>query len=503
MEKQLFILNGFALNSYGLADLGDRAVYQITLDKVKLHFPNILVLLKEEQELVGLEKEQVLVVPQADVYNSFSQILKKFANYENYLFADLSSPFLDATLGSEMVDRNNEESGHYTYGEHYPKGIAPEVLSLDCLKILHNLASGNNKPLDDEAIFDLMGFDINSYDIEIIVSAEDFRRYRLDFRSIKLENRRLIEQFAKQFNGEISSLSYAELTRLILDKPAIVRTVPGYVEIDLSENCNLSCSYCPREVMSIKGQTNSDFMELDKLLKIGDQLQELSPNAVVSFSPFSEPLLHPKIKEIVSSFVERGFKVIIETNGSLLTTELVQFFAGFDFESLVVIVSLDHLNQAEYLEYKGSDYFEQVIGSIKELLTLKPRNSFIQVLNMEGLSDKLDKFYEFWHDFRDNILPIKYNNFAGKLPSKSGADLSPLTRHSCWHLQRDMQIRLDGTVGHCKQDLFLEKIAGNVFSDGLEKVWNKLGEFYNEHVLDAEKEFTPCKECDEWYTYNF
>ena len=89
------------------------------------------------------------------------------------------------------------------------------------------------------------------------------------------------------------------------------------------------------------------------------------------------------------------------------------FFADFDFESLVVIVSLDHLNQAEYLEYKGSDYFEQVIGSIKELLTLKTRNSFIQVLNMEGLSDKLDKFYE-----------LEFNDFIKEIEKQSKKKLS-------------------------------------------------------------------------------
>jgi len=503
MEKQLFVLNGFALNSYGLDNLGNKAIYQITLDKVKQYFPHIVILLKDEQKLLGLENENVLIVPQVDVYNSFSQILEKYSDYENYLFADLSSPFLEVTLGIEMVERNNEEISHYTYGEHYPKGIAPEVLSLEALKILHKVASGNNKPLDNEAIFDLMGIDINSYDVEIVVSAEDFRRYRLDFRAIKLENRRLIEKFAQQFKADISSLSYEELTQLILENPNLLRTVPGFVEIDLSENCNLSCSYCPREAMGLKGEDNSVFMDMPHILQLGNQLQELSPDAVVSFSPFSEPLLHPQIKEIVTAFVDRGFKVIIETNGSLLTSELIKFFSDFDFEKLVVIVSLDHLNQKEYLEYKGSDYFEQVIDSIKELLALKNRNSFIQILNMEGLSDKLDEFYEFWHDYRDNILPIKYNDFAGKLPSKNGADLSPLTRHSCWHLQRDIQIRLDGSVGHCKQDLFLDKRAGNVFDEGLAKVWNKLGDFYDDHVVDSTKEFAPCKDCDEWYTYNF
>jgi hypothetical protein len=89
---------------------------------------------------------------------------------------------VDAGLYIHFLERAEEMIAHYTYGEHYPRGVAPQVLSREALEILSGVSSARNYPFSDEALFDLMGLDINAYDIEMVVSEEDFRRWRLDLR---------------------------------------------------------------------------------------------------------------------------------------------------------------------------------------------------------------------------------------------------------------------------------------------------------------------------------
>jgi len=85
------------------------------------------------------------------------------------------------------------------------------------------------------------------------------------------------------------------------------------------------------------------------------------------------------------------------------------------------------------------------------------------------------------------------------------ADLSPVKRCPCWHIQRDMNILLDGRVPYCRENLAALKggaeVLGNAFSDDLSLVWEKGAALYNGH---CKAEYPGiCALCDEYYTYNF
>ena len=52
----------------------------------------------------------------------------------------------------------------------------------------------------------------------------------------------------------------------------------------------------------------------------------------------------------------------------------------------------------------------------------------------------------------------------------------------------------------CREDLG-EKILGNVFKDGLELLWEKLSGELEGHMKGEYCE--KCRNCDEYYTFNF
>lgn len=500
--KTICILNGTGTGSCTELLLDGRHVAELTAGRAVGHFDALVVISGASGIQVKLPEEvELRSVPGEDMHGVLRLLLEHYPGYDNYLFADLYAPFFDPALGVKFAEINSGEIAHYTYGEHYPRGIAPQVLSAEAVQILAGVSSGSNRPFDDEGIMDLMGLDINAYDIEIDVSPVDFRRHRLDLRARSRISCRLLEQLAAAAGG-VAGLDYPALTELLISRPELLRTLPAFVELDLSDNCSLRCRFCPREAAGLSGVQDRPFVDFDRVARFAEELAELNPEAVVSLSPYSEPLLHPRFRDIAQLFREHGFRLLVETNGLQLDDRLVSYFAEWPAEQLIVIVSLDSLNSAQYREWKGEADYDRLMANIGQLFTLKPRNSFVQVLHMQGLEEEVDGFYRFWKEHQERVLPRKYNSWCGRLPERRLSDLSPLQRGPCWHLQRDLVVRSDGQVMLCKQDLTGAYPRGNVYTEGLSAVWERLNADYAEHLDSGFSRPALCDGCDEWYTFN-
>jgi radical SAM protein with 4Fe4S-binding SPASM domain len=81
-----------------------------------------------------------------------------------------------------------------------------------------------------------------------------------------------------------------------------------YVEI--TSVCNLACTFCPPT------ERSSNFIKVENFSKI---LDEIKPHTdYIYYHVKGEPLLHPKIDELLDLSYEKGFKVNITTNGTLI-----------------------------------------------------------------------------------------------------------------------------------------------------------------------------------------
>ncbi len=71
-------------------------------------------------------------------------------------------------------------------------------------------------------------------------------------------------------------------------------------ELDITDLCNRYCEFCPRinkELFPNRGE----FMSMKLYAKLLRELNELEYNGILAYSGFSEPLLHPKIYEMISA----------------------------------------------------------------------------------------------------------------------------------------------------------------------------------------------------------
>lgn len=80
--------------------------------------------------------------------------------------------------------------------------------------------------------------------------------------------------------------------------------------IETTSICNLACSFCPPT------HRQAQFIKIEDFRKI---LDDIKPHTdYIYFHVKGEPLLHPKIDQLLDISQEKGFKVNITTNGTLL-----------------------------------------------------------------------------------------------------------------------------------------------------------------------------------------
>jgi spiro-SPASM protein len=163
-------------------------------------------------------------------------------------------------------------------------------------------------------------------------------------------------------------------------------------------------------------------------------------------------------------------------------------------------VSLDARSEAVYGNLRGEGFVEAV-KTVERLKQLFPENLYVQAVRMKDNEEDLERFFKEWKEKIGNVIIQKYDHFCHTLSDVRVTDLSPLKRFPCWHNKRDVVILLDGSVPMCREDIKRENLLGNIWDDGVEEIWNRGLSVYEKHIEGNYPSL--CKDCDEYYTYNF
>lgn len=80
--------------------------------------------------------------------------------------------------------------------------------------------------------------------------------------------------------------------------------------IEITNVCNLACRFCPQT------KRKSEFMGIDTFSQILDEIKPYT--RYIYYHVKGEPLLHPEIDKFLNLSHEKGFKVNLTTNGTLI-----------------------------------------------------------------------------------------------------------------------------------------------------------------------------------------
>ncbi|MBO5235667.1 MAG: spiro-SPASM protein [Spirochaetaceae bacterium] len=461
-----------------------------------------------------------LEVGQYKNYSNFLSLLSsKLSGYDTLIHSLCSCPFYDFELTEKLYELHKDTAAEYTFAEGWPEGLAPSIINAGTVSILSALPAKNTSyNVGQNIFFDLISSDINSFEVETLIAPEDMRQYRLNFECNSKEKTVACVNLFNFLNEKKESFQADNLSAKAIFTNNVLRTVPCFYNIQISSFCGGTCSYCPYPSEYEKKYGHKTFqsniknpkcyMSLDKFKDLAKNISDFSSEAVVSLSLWGEPLAHPNFIEFVKALLQySGLSVLIETDGQLVTPELAETLSKEvvnckertnGYKPIIWIISKDALDQNMYETMRGKGSSEYPVSlkkaedAVEILKPLFPDAVYTQFLRTKYNEEQLKAFYHS-HKETGGMIIQKYDNFAGLMPDLKVTDLSPLVRGICWHQRRDMVILVDGSVPFCREYM-LDNHFGNVFSESLESIWDK-----GKAMEFCEK----CRNCDEYYTFNF
>ena len=162
---------------------------------------------------------------------------------------------------------------------------------------------------------------------------------------------------------------------LIETDTSIYETFFHHAQIEITGCCNMNCEHC-RANMEKK-----IFMPLDKIEKI---LFFSKKNMGEEFNltlSGGEPLLHPKLIEIVKMGVDFGCsEIVITTNGSLVTDEIVNEIDKFSDGKVTIQISIDSVVAKTHDSFRGYEgAFDKAVRGLEIIKKYKHVNSSIRM----------------------------------------------------------------------------------------------------------------------------
>lgn len=265
---------------------------------------------------------------------------------------------------------------------------------------------------------------------------------------------------------------------------------PFCLQIESTNMCNLKCVMCPRQAM----KRPIGFMDFDLFKKIID---ETTPLDHVWLHHFGEPLLHPKLVDMIKYTKLMDIRMVgISTNGNVELNSIIN--SGLDF----LIISIDGIGKAYERIRTGADW-NFVLDNVSRFLDEKKDKpeTWIQIIDIPGTN--IDEAIKFWEQFEriDKIDIKKFDTWAHQVVSinkiKMKERIHP--RMVCPHLWAGMVIYWDGTCVPCCRDYDGKIELGNANNENVIDIYNNAG-FNRLRAAHMSGDFNNelCKDCVEW-----
>ena len=289
-----------------------------------------------------------------------------------------------------------------------------------------------------------------------------------------------------------------------MNKEYPVKPFPERITTEITNNCNLKCTMCPRHSTNKK----TGYMPLDLYRKIIEEVKHHLPATLVPFFR-GESLLHTDFFEMMEIAVISGLTPIqLATNATLLDNEISEKLIKSNIDFVSFSLDIDKKNYE--LSHIGGD-FEKVINNIDNFIAIKKsintKNPEIQVSTVETDEnrDGLHEFTQYWIKKVDRVRVYPEHSTNGTFGSlDSSYKYSDFKqRRPCKKVFTDIVIYWDGTVAVCNHDWDRGEYIGNVRDNSIQEIWtgNKYKEIRKRHLEGNLENDETCKDCDHWKMY--
>ena len=238
------------------------------------------------------------------------------------------------------------------------------------------------------------------------------------------------------------------------------------IYIEITNICNLNCSFCSKD-NRIKESISLTKME-EVLNKINDYTD------YVYLHVKGEPLLHPKLKEILDLCEKYHKKVNITTNATLVKEK----------ESILNHPAIRQINLSVHSENKKENYLEEIFEVVDKL---KDKNIVYRFWTMEANNmskestdsvEKIINYYQLSPEIveklkKDTNIKINSHTYVNKANQFIWPDINNdyyKETGYCYALKEQLAILVDGTVVPCCLDSNGIINLGNIYNNDLSEI---------------------------------
>ena len=249
------------------------------------------------------------------------------------------------------------------------------------------------------------------------------------------------------------------------------------VYIEITNNCNLDCDFC------IKNKRINKFICINEFNIILDKIKDYTD--YLYFHILGEPLLHPKINELIN-IASSNFKINITTNGYLINRIKSNNIRQLN-------ISLHSYDPKYNISIKH--YLDNIFNTIDKLNnTYISLRLWIKSKYHKDIIDYINNHYNMNIDYNVKNYTINNHIFINNFHEFIWPDLNNDYYNvigTCYGLIDHIGILVDGTIVPCCLDTLGTINLGNIYNDSLDTILNST------RVTNMINEFKNNKKCEE------
>lgn len=283
---------------------------------------------------------------------------------------------------------------------------------------------------------------------------------------------------------------------------------PSQIIIDVSENCNLACVHCPHANFKKSKVYNGNFLDIELNNKMVDEVKKYGQGMTqqIRYTAAGEPLLHPKILEMIKYAVDKSETLVsITTNGTLLDKDKIKGLLDVGID--LIDISIDAYSDDIYSKIRINGNLEITRNNVLDLLRERKKRkkrtkvvvSFVeQPLNCHETSD----FKRYWEDKGVDYVIIRRLHSAGgaKKNISKKLNITNEERKPCVYPWERIVLNAKGYLDFCPASWLglshiIDYSSTSVFEAWQSDFYTKLREA---HICNELQNYSACAGCPDW-----
>jgi len=280
---------------------------------------------------------------------------------------------------------------------------------------------------------------------------------------------------------------------------------PNRVTVELTNRCNLSCTFCPRQSIDM----NLGDMEMTLYKKIIDEMALHRPIKLLLFFR-GESLLHPNLIDMARYAKNKEIdNIFFSSNGLLLDDKIADELLDVGIDD--ISFSIDTLDESVYNSFRVAGDLKKTIENVvsftekckkRRLSELSSPKVQVSTIDTDSYSLGQDEFIKFWMHHADSVrVYYEHDEKAGIVSKKGTRDLQHLKeRKPCRKVFTDFLIFCNGDVTLCNYAWQPIKELGNVNDRSIKEIWDskEFNDIRDMHYNNNFKSGIICENCEHW-----